>query len=205
MALTFSNRFLVPLPFEQAWRTILDVQTVVTCLPGANLTKVIDDRTFEGTVDVRLGPVALSFGGTAKIIEATRETGRILMHGDGNERRARGQASADFDINLKAIDDSKTEVTVESSVNLVGAIAQYGRGTAMMKAVADEILNRFAANLREAITQQPRSAPSEPSAHPTPPSNKDRGLPLGSIIWSAFCRWLRGLWPGSHPDRSDRS
>jgi hypothetical protein len=62
----FSNSFEVPLPPAQAWAFLLDIQRIAPSMPGAELTEVVDESTYKGKVAVRLGPVALSFAGTAK-------------------------------------------------------------------------------------------------------------------------------------------
>jgi xanthine dehydrogenase accessory factor len=49
------NRFTVPVPVDQAWRVLLDVERIAPCMPGATLTKV-DGDAFEGTVKVKVGP-----------------------------------------------------------------------------------------------------------------------------------------------------
>ena len=42
----FDNSFEVPLPPEQAWPLLMDVQAIAPCMPGAQLTEVVDDTTF---------------------------------------------------------------------------------------------------------------------------------------------------------------
>src|SRR5258708_25728169 len=57
----FDNSFEVPLPPAQAWPVLMDIRRIAPCMPGAELTDVVDDKTYKGKVAVRLGPVALSF------------------------------------------------------------------------------------------------------------------------------------------------
>jgi len=151
MALSFENSFEVPLGIDDAWRVLLDVPRVARCLPGAELTEIVGERTFKGTVNVKVGPVALTFGGTASFEDIDEAQHRVRIKGAGNEAKGRGRAAADFTIRLEDVEGTRTRVVANSDVTLSGAVAQYGRGAAIMKAVADEIIARFAKNLEAEI------------------------------------------------------
>jgi carbon monoxide dehydrogenase subunit G len=151
MALTFENAFEVPLARDDAWRVLLDVPRVAKCLPGAELTETIDARTYKGNVNVKVGPVALTFSGTASFEEIDEAAHCVRIKGAGNEAKGRGRAAAEFRIRLEDAGDTLTRVVATSDVTLSGAVAQYGRGAGIMKAVADEIIARFAKNLEQEI------------------------------------------------------
>lgn len=151
MALTFENAFEVPLARGEAWRVLLDVPRVARCLPGAELTEIVDARTFKGNVNVKVGPVALTFGGTASFEEIDEESYAVRIKGAGSEAKGRGRAAAEFRIRLEEVSPERTRVVAVSDVTLSGAVAQYGRGVGIMKAVADEIIARFARNLEQEI------------------------------------------------------
>ena len=101
---------------------------------------------------------------------------------------------------MSRLADGRTEVEADSDITLVGAIAQYGRGVAMLRAVSAEIINRFADNLRRAIESgavasdratAPASGmvtPTEAPAVRSPAIAPDRGLSLLGLVWSAFLR-----------------
>jgi carbon monoxide dehydrogenase subunit G len=101
-------------------------------------------------VNVKVGPVALTFGGTATFEEIDEAAHSVRVTGAGNEAKGRGRASATFAIRLEG-EGERTRVLAKSDVTLSGAVAQYGRGIAVMKAVADEIIARFAKNLEAEI------------------------------------------------------
>jgi hypothetical protein len=75
----FDNAFEVPLPPAQAWEVLLDISRIAPCMPGAELTEVIDERTYKGRISVRLGPVALTFAGTVRFedIDAANHRARV--------------------------------------------------------------------------------------------------------------------------------
>lgn len=153
MALQFENVFEVPLARDDAWRLLLDIPRIARCLPGAELTEAIDARTYKGNVRVKVGPVALSFAGTATFEEIDEAAQCVRVVGAGSEAKGRGRASAEFRIHLEDTGASLTRVVAKSDVTLTGAIAQYGRGVGVMKAVADEIIARFATNLAREIAE----------------------------------------------------
>ena len=75
----FDNSFEVPLPPEQAWPVLMNIQGIAPCMPGAQLTEVVDDKTYKGNIAVRLGPVALTFAGLVKFeeIDNANHTARV--------------------------------------------------------------------------------------------------------------------------------
>lgn len=151
MGLQFENSFTVPLPPADAWAVLLDVPRIAKCLPGATLAEQVDERTFKGSVNVKVGPVALTFAGTARFEEVDEANRTVRVKGAGGEAKGRGRASADFVIRLEPAGPAASKVVATSDVTLSGAVAQYGRGVGVMKAVADEIIARFAKNLEQEI------------------------------------------------------
>src|SRR5215471_10541104 len=93
-AMEFDNSFEVPLPIGDAWKVLMDIRHIAPCMPGAELTDVVDARTYKGKIGVRLGPVALSFAGTVKFeeIDDANHTARVVAQ--GNDAKGRGAANA---------------------------------------------------------------------------------------------------------------
>src|SRR6478735_1878697 len=123
----FDNAFEVPLPPEQAWPVLMNIQGIAPCMPGAKLTEVVDDKTYKGNIAVRLGPVALTFAGTIifEEIDNTGRTARVRAQGSDAKGRGAAQALATFKMEPSA---TGSKVLVHSDVTLSGAVAQYGRG-----------------------------------------------------------------------------
>src|SRR5215831_13501692 len=124
----FDNSFEVPLPIDDAWKVLMDIRRIAPCMPGAELTDVVDDRTYKGRIGVRLGPVALSFAGVVKFedIDDTNRTARVAAQ--GNDAKGRGSANAIASFHLERAGGG-TQVLVHTNLTLSGAVAQYGRGT----------------------------------------------------------------------------
>ena len=150
------NTFIVPMPVEQAWPLLLDVPTIAPCLPGAELTEVVGPQQFRGRALVKVGPVALAFEGEAQIVDIddAAKTARVIAK--GSDKKGRGNASATVEFAL-AEHPEGARVNVTTDLSLTGAVAQYGRGAGLIKAIADQLIGQFAANLDVAL----RSASGE--------------------------------------------
>lgn len=142
------NSFTVPLPPAEAWRVLLDVERVARCVPGAELTEKIDPQSYRGKVAVRLGPVALSFAGIARFIEIDAAARRVRVKASGTESKGRGGAEATAEFALLEAAPGTTRVAVHTDLALNGAVAQYGRGAAMIAGVAQQLIDQFAATLK---------------------------------------------------------
>mgnify|MGYP002652143502 CR=1 FL=1 len=81
----FDNAFEVPLPPEQAWPVLMNIQGIAPCMPGAQLTEVVDDKTYKGNIGVRLGPVALTFAGTVVFEEIDNAGHSARVRAQGND------------------------------------------------------------------------------------------------------------------------
>src|SRR5699024_964803 len=147
----FTNSFSIPLPLNEAWDLILDIPTIMPCLPGAKLTGMKGDSAYQGEVSVRLGPVRLTFEGEAEIIDKDEENYIVYMKGSGTDPRGRGSAESNFDFQLKEVSDNQTDVVVNTELSLSGAVAQYGRGSGMISEVAGQILKNFEGNLARLV------------------------------------------------------
>jgi len=182
----FDNSFEVPLPPAQAWDLLLDVRRIAPCMPGAELTEVLDERSFKGRVAVKLGPVALSFAGTARFEELDAEGRHARVKAQGTDQKGRGGANAVARFVLSPVSGG-TRVDIATDLQLSGAVAQYGRGAGMIQAVAAELISQFAAALREMIARDAPPDAAPPVAPRAPP-------PIGGfgLLWRAFLSWVRG-------------
>ena len=125
------NSFEVPLTVGEAWKILLNIKRIAPCMPGAELLEVIDPESYKGKVSVRLGPVALSFVGTARFEEIDEGRHRARVKGQGLDAKGRGGASGVVSFMLSPIEGG-TKVDVDTNLNLSGSVAQYGRGAGMI-------------------------------------------------------------------------
>jgi carbon monoxide dehydrogenase subunit G len=185
------NGFDVPLPPAEAWRVLLDIERIAPCMPGAELLGRVGETGYKGKVAVRLGPVAVSFLGTARF-EAIDEAARtVRLKASGNDEKGRGGAQADVAFALAEAAPGRTHVAIVTDLVLNGAVAQYGRGAAMIQDMAQQIVGRFAANLRRLIEAE-RAAPAAPVAAPAPAPPPPPPGPAAPV--SALSLLLGALW-----------
>src|ERR1700742_2257961 len=153
----FDNTFEVPLPPDQAWPVLMDIQRIAPCMPGAQLTEVVDKTTYKGNIGVRLGPVALTFAGLVKFeeIDDANRTARVKAQGTDAKGRGGANAAASFRMEPTA---TGSKVLVHTDLTLSGAVAQYGRGVGMIQATAAQLMKQFADNLKKQIGAQPAAA-----------------------------------------------
>jgi carbon monoxide dehydrogenase subunit G len=159
------NEFTVEAPVEQAWETLLDLERITPCLPGAALEEETDDE-YKGTMTIRLGPVTQKYNGTVSFEETDEESRRAVLKADGKDARGQGTASATITSTLTE-EDGGTKVHVETDMRLTGRAAQFGRG--VQQEVATKLINQFAECLeKEIMGENTREEPEQPEAAEEP-------------------------------------
>jgi carbon monoxide dehydrogenase subunit G len=199
------------------WAYLLDVEHVAPCMPGAQLTEVVDDRNWKGKVTVKLGPVSLSFAGTVHMEERDDDAHRVVVKAQGMEQKGKGAATALVTAWAEAVDGGHTRIKFSQDLTISGAVAQFSRG--MMQDVSGRMTRQFAdcvqANLsrEEAVPASDAPAPSDgsgtgaspaatPAASPPPRPAPVTAKPPGGIrlglwaLWRAVVRFFRRLFGG---------
>ena len=156
----------MPVPVDEAWRVLLDIERIAPCMPGAALDSVTGDD-FTGRVKVKLGVITLTYQGKASFIEKDEAAHRAVIDARGRDQRGNGTASAVVTATLAAEGD-RTRVDVLTDLNITGRPAQFGRG--VMTDVGNKLLGQFADRLAAATapaTSGPRrSRRGRPSRWP---------------------------------------
>jgi hypothetical protein len=189
------NSFTLPQPPERLWATLLDVEAIVPCMPGAELTEVVDDRTWKGTLHAAFGPVSMSFAGTVSMQERDDAARRVVLKAKGRERKGKGAADGTVTAWLEPGDDDTT-VKMQADITLSGAAAQLSRG--LLPEISRKLTQQFAECLRETMA----SSAVASEATMTPPSG---GAPVGgfriavSAMWSSIAGFFRRLLGRGEP------
>ncbi|HEY4626570.1 MAG TPA: SRPBCC family protein, partial [Blastococcus sp.] len=137
------NSFTVPVPVDEAWRVLLDIERIAPCMPGAALDSV-DGDDFTGRVKVKLGPINLTYQGKASFVEKDETAYRAVIDARGKDQRGNGTATSVITARL-APEGSVTRVDVVTDLNITGRPAQFGRG--VMTDVGNKLLGQFADKL----------------------------------------------------------
>src|SRR6516165_5649607 len=138
------HSFTIPVPPEQAWQVLLDVERVAPCMPGATVDSVEGDQ-IKGRIKVKVGPVSLTYSGTAHFTERDDVAHSVTLEASGKETRGAGTAAATVRSTLQDEGNSNTRVVVHTTMSVTGRPAQFGRG--VMAEVGGRIIEKFATNL----------------------------------------------------------
>ena len=151
MAMELDHSFTVPVPPDQAWDVLLDVQKIAPCMPGAQVDSVEGDDV-AGRMKVKVGPVSLTYKGMASFKDRDAAERSILVEASGKEMRGAGTASATVRAALSPENgsgDESTLVTMHTTLNVTGRPAQFGRG--VIAEVGSRLIDKFADNLAQQL------------------------------------------------------
>src|SRR4051812_28154389 len=172
--MNLENEFTVPVPVDEAWQVLLDVERMAPCMPGAALTSVNGDE-FTGTVKVKVGPITVTYNGQAKFLSKDDATHRAVIEAKGKESRGSGTAGATVTTQLVG-EGSTTKVRVETDLNVTGRPAQFGRG--VMAEVAAKLIDQFAKCLEDEINSAPPGASVTEQSGASTASAADKATPV---------------------------
>jgi carbon monoxide dehydrogenase subunit G len=158
MSMELDHSFVVPVPPDQAWDVLLDVARVAPCMPGATIDTV-DGDVVTGSMKIKVGPVSLTYKGTAKFTERDPDAHAVVVEASGKETRGTGTASATVRAELHGDDDRDgTKVNIHSVINVTGRPAQFGRG--IIAEVGGKLIQQFADNLALQLASDTKTAPA---------------------------------------------
>ncbi len=202
-----NNSFEVAADPASVWELFLDVERVVPCMPGAELTETVADGSYEGKVTVRLGPVAMTYKGSVVITERDEASRRVVLEAKGMETRGKGTAAATVTTRIHP-SEGGTRVDIVTDLTLSGAAVQYGRG--MVGDVSQRLTGEFADCLRQHFAaprpevevaaggSPPASAAPAPTARPI----KVFRLALWTV-WRALVRGVKRVFGRSQAPSGD--
>jgi carbon monoxide dehydrogenase subunit G len=163
------HSFTVPVPRERAWDVLLDIERVAPCMPGATLDSVDGDE-IHGKVKVKIGPINMTYAGTAHIVERDKANGVVRLEAAGKETKGAGTASATVRSVLEDRGD-QTGVVVLTTLNVTGKPAQFGRG--VMNEVGGKLLTIFASNLAAMLSESGTEGEGEGEASASADASTD--------------------------------
>lgn len=169
------HSFTVPVPPEQAWEVLLDVRRIAPCMPGASVESV-EGEEFTGTVKVKVGPITVTYRGSASFTERDAEARRAVIEARAKETRGAGTARATITGTMRAEGDG-TRVDVVTDLAITGKPAQFGRG--VMADVGGKLIGQFADCLAAELG---RPAEPEPAPEPAPEPDKVHGDTLQGAL-----------------------
>ncbi len=193
------NAFTVSTPPDVLWATLLDVEKIAPCMPGAELTEVVDDTNWKGKLNAKFGPVAMSFAGSVTMESRDDVAHRVVLKAKGMEAKGKGAANATVTSWLEAGEGDQTTVKMQADITLTGAAAQLSRG--LLPEISKHLTQQFADCLQETMAAEgtPTVETGDPEA-PAPAHAAPEavgGFKLGFIaIWALIKNFFRTLFGG---------
>jgi carbon monoxide dehydrogenase subunit G len=149
MAVIIEKTFRVDEPVEKVWALLSDPRKVATCVPGAQITEQVDDKTYKGAIKVKVGPSTNEFKGELQVLRLDAQTHDLEILGKGQDVRGKGSASMKMTGKLQTVDGG-TEVVSSSELTVVGILAQMGARviTEVSNIMFEQFVNNFKKQLQ---------------------------------------------------------
>jgi carbon monoxide dehydrogenase subunit G len=186
MAIEIEEKFQVKAPMEVVWSFMTDPSRVVTCMPGAQLVEVVDDRNFLGKVKVKIGAITTAYKGKIEFSEIDEANHSLTMIAEGREQSG-GTVKGTIGFNLVSLPDGEIEFVTQAKVDLTGRVMQVGRG--MIKGVSHQLFLQFVQAAKAQLeATQPAAEAGEGAVQPAP------AAPLEAAPVNAFGLLFKTLW-----------
>ena len=143
------EKFTVEAPADAVWAFLTDPERVAAALPGAEITEKLDENTYKGGMNVKVGPLAAAYTGTVAF-DLDEDARSAVVHARGQGKAGMGNADMKMTSSVVALGDSEAEVTVEAQLSVTGILAQLGRG--MMQHVSKKMFKEFTEILGKELT-----------------------------------------------------
>ena len=191
MAIELQETFRVHAPIDKVWEFLLTPENIVTCLPGATLIELIDDKKFEGSVKVKIGAITAKYAGTITYTITDVSDRKVVMLAQAKEKGG-GTVTGTITTELVAISENETEACSQSSVDMTGRIVSVGRG--MIEGVAAQIIGTFIKNVKTllefeaapiAATEDGANADAAPRPAPVLVDREDE-INVLAVVWKVI-------------------
>jgi carbon monoxide dehydrogenase subunit G len=173
-----TNEFTVGADVDTVWRTLLDMEGVAGCLPGATIEATDQEDTYKGSMRMKIGPMTVAYEGTATLSAVDEAARRAVISLRAREARGQGTALATI-TNVVEQADGGTRVRAETDLKITGPQARFGRG--VMEDVASRVLSDFSSRLEQqcAAAEAPAAAAG---AQASPPPPDEDAMDLGALL-----------------------
>jgi len=176
------NSFQVGAPPDKVFAYLLDINKVVGCVPGAELTEVVDESTFKGKVKIKVGPITVAYNGTARITDRNDAERSATLSAEGRETTGPGSARATALMKVASAGENST-VTITTEYHVAGRVAQFGRG--VMEDVSKRLVGEMASCIQSNVeaTSTPAPGPEGPGAATPAPQATAKPVSAFAILW----------------------
>ncbi|HLJ87888.1 MAG TPA: SRPBCC family protein [Candidatus Angelobacter sp.] len=161
MPIKFERAFRTHESIDNVWEFLSDPKKVASCVPGAKITQQIDDRTYLGQINVKLGPTSVGFNGKVQVSRIDHRQHEIEITAKGQDDKGKGSATMVMMAKLRALPGGGTEVVGNSEMNVIGLLAQLG--SRVVSEISIYMFNEFTKNVQEQLKQLKYTSNSEPA------------------------------------------
>lgn len=145
----FQQKATIPVGREPLWEFLMDVPKVAKSLPGVESVKQLDETTYEGTLKVRVGPIGLNLTGKIILEQRDKQNWKAALRAEAADRMAAGAVRGKTSMQLRELGPNQTELEVETDVNILGKIGEFGQPIIRKK--ADQMLKEFVENIKKQL------------------------------------------------------
>lgn len=146
------GRFTLKAPIEKLFDFVLKPETIMSCLPGAESVKLLDETIYECVVKQKVGPISAKLKFVNRLVKVERPT-HVEVEGEGEDVTKLGHFKQKTQVDLKEVSPGEVEVQYKSDVSIVGKLAMFGDRIMKAKArqVEKEFTNALQAKLKEIV------------------------------------------------------
>jgi len=148
MAIEIEEKFQVAAPIERVWQFVMDPHRVAACMPGAKLEEVVDDKTFLGSIKIKIGAITTAYKGRVQMTEIDEVAYHVVMAAEGTETGG-GTAKGTMRSSLRALDGGQTELVANANVDLTGRVMQVG--SRMIVGVSHQLFKQFVTRAKKEL------------------------------------------------------
>jgi carbon monoxide dehydrogenase subunit G len=182
------NEFTVTAPVDALWAYLLDVEKIAPCMPGAELTEVVDESNWKGKLNAKFGPVSMAFAGTVTMDERDDAAHRVVLHAKGMEAKGKGAANATVTSWLEPGDATdRSLVKMTADITLTGAAAQMSRG--LLPEISKKLTQQFADCLQASMAAENAPAVSDTGTPAAAPAPAPVAKPVGGLSLGVAAMW----------------
>ena len=142
------GKFLIKAPIDLLWDTLLDPETLRSCIPGAERIERLDEKTYDCVVKQKVGPISVRFK-FKNILSEVHPPNHVIMEGEGEDIGKAGRFAQRTIINLEEKEGDDVEISYTCNANIVGKLAMFG--DRVLKAKAKTLEADFTAALKEKL------------------------------------------------------
>lgn len=187
------NSFQVGAPPDRVFAYLLDVTKVAGCVPGAELSEVVDQSTFKGKVKVKVGPITVAYNGTARITGRDEAARSATLSAEGRETTGPGSARATAEMHVEPAGGGSL-VRIVTDYHVAGRVAQFGRG--VMEDVSRRMVNEMASCIKANLEAAPAvgGGSAGPAAPAAAPFTAQREVNAFAIFWHLLVLRIKRLF-----------